>query len=149
MFKSIILLTTSKCNLFCPHCYAPKDTKEMDNNTIIRFLRDAHKEGMEYVCLTGGEPLLRKGFLDLLSQIKDMGYKISLFTNGTLLSRSLSQLLSKFKVLVNVSVDGATSSVAESIRGLGNFKRIIRGMELLKKEKVFYYCILHDQIKFI
>ena len=74
------------CDLRCPFCHnsdlldinAPALMEEGD---LLSFL--AGRRGLlEGVCLTGGEPLMRRDLKELCAKIKDLGFLIKLDTNG-------------------------------------------------------------------
>ena len=81
---------TRGCNLRCPFCQnkglaVPEcfDEKEIiPVQNIIDFLK-MRKSRLQGVCITGGEPTLQTDLMDFIRQIKDMGYKVKLDTNGT------------------------------------------------------------------
>ena len=50
--------------------------------SVADILNQVKKYNSEYVCLTGGEPLLQKEAFPLLQQLCDLGYKVSLETSG-------------------------------------------------------------------
>ena len=86
----------SGCNLRCPFCHnaslvtghAPT---AMDEEEFFAFLKK-RKGLLDGVCVTGGEPTLRKDLPDFLRKIKEAGYLIKLDTNGTN-PRMLRQLI--------------------------------------------------------
>ncbi|MBR2805985.1 MAG: anaerobic ribonucleoside-triphosphate reductase activating protein [Oscillospiraceae bacterium] len=78
---------TCGCNMKCPFChnrdlvFIPENFAYTDPDDIIRFLEK--RQGiLEAVCITGGEPLLQTGILDFLAQIKALGFKVKVDTNG-------------------------------------------------------------------
>jgi len=79
-----IFIRTSGCHLRCTYCdttYAYYDGKKMSNNDIVEEIK---KHPTRYICLTGGEPLLQEASLDLMKQLCDLGYFVSLETSGDL-----------------------------------------------------------------
>lgn len=71
------------CNLDCSWCdtvYAKKEGKEMKLEDVM-----AEVESLEanFVCVTGGEPLMQKTTIQLLERLLDEGYNVSLETNGS------------------------------------------------------------------
>ncbi|HAR35427.1 MAG TPA: hypothetical protein DCR87_00695 [Acidobacteria bacterium] len=85
-----IFIRLSGCNLRCPFCdtkYAWKGGKELRPDEIIAQIAKIKKNyRVNWVCLTGGEPLLQE-VGPLVRLLKRNGYRIHLETNGT---RSLS-----------------------------------------------------------
>lgn len=77
-----VFVRTSGCHLRCHYCdtkYAYHEGEKMSQQQIIESVR-AH--GAKYVCITGGEPLLQKEIYPLLTELCDLGYRVSLETSG-------------------------------------------------------------------
>ena len=75
------------CNMRCPFCHNFELVEHIpqavcDDGELISFL-EKRKGMLDGVCLTGGEPLLNPGCLELMGRIKEMGYALKLDTNGT------------------------------------------------------------------
>ncbi len=75
------------CNLRCPFCHNSAlvlgdGDLQMDEADFFSFL-SKRKGLLDGVCITGGEPLLRKDLLPFLQKIKDLGFAVKLDTNGT------------------------------------------------------------------
>lgn len=73
------------CNFRCPFCHNPSlvlGTEAITEESVLAFLKQ--RQGLlDGVAITGGEPLLSAGLEDLLRQIRSLGYKIKLDTNGS------------------------------------------------------------------
>lgn len=76
------------CNFRCPFCHNsalvihPENNKAIPFNEILDFLKK--RVGLlDAVVVTGGEPTLMKDLEDKISQIKELGYKVKLDSNGT------------------------------------------------------------------
>ncbi|MBQ0067694.1 MAG: anaerobic ribonucleoside-triphosphate reductase activating protein, partial [Phascolarctobacterium sp.] len=77
------------CNFYCPFCHNselinPKIAQPlMDEQELLEFLQK--RQGLlDGVCVSGGEPTLQPDLPYLLKEIKKLGYKIKLDTNGTM-----------------------------------------------------------------
>ena len=84
------------CNLRCPFCHnaslvVGQTPTAMTEDEFFTFLKK-RKGLLDGVCVTGGEPTLRKDLPDFIGQIKEMGYLVKLDTNGSN-PRMLRQLL--------------------------------------------------------
>ncbi len=98
------------CNFRCPYCHNPElvDSKSdiaptpLDLEEIFSYLSTYNKM-IEGICLSGGEPLLHKGLFDLCRQLRSLGMKIKLDTNGSLPKR-IGPLL-EYSLLDYVAVD--------------------------------------------
>lgn len=75
------------CNFRCPYCHnmglvlSPEDQPEISKAEILDFLKK-RKNILEGICITGGEPTLAADLFDFISNIKVLGYKVKLDTNG-------------------------------------------------------------------
>lgn len=81
-------LFTAGCNMRCPFCHnAPLVTrageqKYYENDEILSFLKK--RQGvLDGVAITGGEPTLADGLYEFMFEVRSLGYKIKLDTNGT------------------------------------------------------------------
>src|SRR4030066_2495441 len=80
---------TDKCNLKCIYCMPLEGVKffkekdVMTNEEILRFVRIAGKHGLRNIRITGGEPLMRRDIIGLISSINQTGGRdLSITTNG-------------------------------------------------------------------
>lgn len=81
-----VFVRTTACNLRCTYCdtkYSYFEGDKMSFDQILDKIKSfaAPGEG-NHVCVTGGEPLAQKGTLELMKTLCDMGYVVSLETNG-------------------------------------------------------------------
>jgi len=84
--SSVVFL--SKCNFNCPFCHNPElvnDSGEFLDITLEEFSEylDSRIKWIEAVCITGGEPTLHEGLIDLMKLIKSKGMLVKLDSNGT------------------------------------------------------------------
>jgi 7-carboxy-7-deazaguanine synthase len=79
-----VFIRTSGCHLRCNYCdtqYAYYEGQALEINKIIEKVKTYPAK---HVCLTGGEPLLQKASLELMTQLCDLNYSLSLETSGDL-----------------------------------------------------------------
>lgn len=131
---------TSRCNLRCKHCYLEPDFagRELTGAEWCDLLDEMADAGCLRLLITGGEPLLRKDFLDVYAHAKHRGFLITLFTNGTLLTQEIVDYLKEYPpFLVEVSLFGSNQEVAERVtQTQGYFEACIRGIQLLIERKI-------------
>jgi MoaA/NifB/PqqE/SkfB family radical SAM enzyme len=81
---------TDLCNLHCKHCYQnvslDRLEKELSRNEALRAVDDMADAGAAYVALSGGEPLIRPNFFDVIDRITDHEMGLAVATNATLLN---------------------------------------------------------------
>lgn len=131
------------CNLRCKFCHNPRlvnmpdHTENVTLKDIVTFL-EKRKGILEGVCISGGEPTVHKDLESLIRQIKVMGYKVKLDTNGTN-PEAVKNLIDQG--LVNyVAVDiKATAEKYEEVAGCGvNTDNIKKTIEIVMNSKVDY-----------
>ncbi len=74
----------SGCNLRCRWCDTPYALREGETAELSEILRRVELLGCGRVEVTGGEPLMQPGTIDLLRMLCDVGYETLLETNGSL-----------------------------------------------------------------
>lgn len=131
---------TGKCNLRCIHCYYPgceSHKNELSTEEIKRALEEMSAFGVQWIIFSGGEPLLRKDFLEIADHARSLGFKnISLATNGTLIDREIARQLKAMNMDVQVSIDDV-AEIHDMMRGLkGSFDQAMRGIKLLQEEGI-------------
>jgi radical SAM protein with 4Fe4S-binding SPASM domain len=102
---------TRQCNLSCIHCYASADNhkspQEMDNAAGRAFIRDLADFGVPVILFSGGEPLLRKDLFPLTSLARELGIRVALSTNGTLITDKVAREIKRIGFAeVGISLDG-------------------------------------------
>ncbi|WP_299825634.1 radical SAM protein, partial [uncultured Phascolarctobacterium sp.] len=103
---------TDRCNLHCRYC-RPEVSEHVPHNEILRYeelwriCRAALQLGILKFKITGGEPLLRKGYSDFIAGLKQTEgvEQVTLTTNGTLLAQQLPALIAAGVDSINVSLD--------------------------------------------
>ncbi|MDW8034870.1 MAG: radical SAM protein [Candidatus Korarchaeum sp.] len=136
----IVWIVTGQCNLSCPYCYATyyQGEQPLKGEVLRKVLEDARSTGIEYINYTGGEPLIRDDMLNIIKETVDLGIEVSLFTNLTLMREEVASELSKREVFVMTSLDGPRD-VYEAVKGIGTWKRFLRGIKSLKKFNLLFH----------
>jgi cyclic pyranopterin phosphate synthase len=104
---------TDRCNLRCTYCMPPEglewlpSDEALTDDEVVRLVGVAVSEGVTEVRFTGGEPLVRRGLVDIVRRVAEMTPRprISLTTNGIGLARTASALKAAGLNRVNVSLD--------------------------------------------
>jgi cyclic pyranopterin phosphate synthase len=101
---------------------------------IVEVTRVAVSMGVDKVRITGGEPLVRKGIVDLVELISaiDGINDLAMTTNGVLLNRFAQPLAEAGLNRVNISLDTMDSKKYRDITRLGNIEDVLRGIEAAK-----------------
>jgi molybdenum cofactor biosynthesis enzyme MoaA len=123
---------TSRCNNNCKYCFGPpKNLDEMDFLKLKELFRLFHKNGVKAVVLTGGEPLVREDFEDIIKELKKYNFKIFLDTNGDLFFKYSDLILNNVDV-IGLPIDFPN----KSYRNLDNLDTVLKILNFFKnKEK--------------
>lgn len=130
------------CNFSCKMCYVRKTRKEVEESPrkILtlddwrRIAKEARDVGMLYLLLTGGEPLLWPDFWTLYEELIDMGFLISINTNGSLIDEAaIARFRRRPPQKINITLYGAGDESYRNLCGVGGvFSRVdsaIRGLQ--------------------
>ncbi len=123
---------TRTCNLRCIHCYsdsmATQYPGELDWEQMKAVVADLAAYQIPSLLLSGGEPTIHPRFLDLVNLASDSGLKLTISTNGTLITPEKATALKAANVAyVGISLDGI-GEVHDQFRGKeGAFKAAVRG----------------------
>ncbi|GAB4102865.1 radical SAM protein [Micromonospora taraxaci] len=142
--ENLTISLTLACNQACQHCWVDAGKAqpgELDDDEIRSVLTQARGLGARHVKFTGGEPLLRPGFVDLMRCAYDQGFRISLETNGTVLSEATLGELTRIgdRLHLYVSLDGASAATHDSFRGQrGAFTRTVDNLRRLCDNDLYF-----------
>ncbi|MGR3301455.1 MAG: 12,18-didecarboxysiroheme deacetylase [Candidatus Scalindua sp.] len=165
-----------RCNLKCVHCYSQsKDIEysgELNTKEAKAMLDGLAEYGAPVILFSGGEPLMRKDLMELITYAKDKGLRAVISTNGTLITEEKAEELKQFGLsYVGISLDGLKET-NDKFRGIeGAFDDALQGIrncmklgikvglrftinkrnaqdipgifELIEKEKIPRVCFYH------
>ncbi len=123
---------TRTCNLRCVHCYsdsnAMKYPGELDWAQMQSVVADLATYKVPSLLLSGGEPMIHPRFFDLVEMASDVGLKLTISTNGTLITPDKAAILKASNVAyVGISLDGIGKIHDEFRRKEGAFDAAVRG----------------------
>lgn len=127
---------TSRCNFRCEMCYVHDECHSRDKLSTEQWLslaEDIKKAGTLFLLLTGGEPLLREDFPYLYTELKKMGFMVSINTNGSLLHKHFDLFKKYPPSRVNVSLYGADDETYEKLCKTKMFSQVIENVKKLKE----------------
>jgi radical SAM protein with 4Fe4S-binding SPASM domain len=133
---------TGHCNYRCKHCYmSAPDAKfgELSHDQIMSIVQQLIDCGVMEVSLTGGEPLVRKDFMQIVDALLAGGITITtIYSNGKLVTHELLDQLAQRGIYpeFNMSYDGV-DGWHDWLRGIPNAGKIVEEAFLRCKEKGF------------
>lgn len=122
-----------RCNSACGYCDLPlnQGRPEMARAEVARVFAGLHRDGLRHVFVQGGEPLLRRDLLEVLADLRGIGFSLSLVSNGTRLTPAIAGRLARLEVEVAVSLDSLDRATYRDIRGADQLRQTLRGIEAL------------------
>jgi cyclic pyranopterin phosphate synthase len=118
---------TDRCNFRCQYCM-PEDIQFQDKSHILSyeemlvFAEACLQLGVTKVRVTGGEPLVRRGVVWFVGQLKELGFEeVTMTTNGFLLEENLEGLVEAGLDRINISLD---TLQPETFTGLSRRRRL-------------------------
>lgn len=128
---------TRACNLNCASCYNRPHGRypEQRWRQLRSWAKEFYASGVYEVRCTGGEPTAREGFFDFVDELHEIGFYLSMGTNGVYEPEILRQVLSAPFDWIIVSVDGGTRSTHEAVRGAHTYDRALSTLRILCEEK--------------
>ncbi|GAK58904.1 molybdenum cofactor biosynthesis protein A [Candidatus Vecturithrix granuli] len=147
VIESLRVSVTDRCNLRCRYCMPPEGVEFIEHDEILRYeemdriIRVAVHLGVYKVRLTGGEPLVRKGLIDFarrLGQLEGIR-KLSLTTNGILLSQYAASLKEAGVDYLNISLDTLNR---EKFRQITRFDRLNTVLDGIRTAKAVGFSLI-------
>ncbi len=114
-----VFVRLTGCPMRCTYCdtaYAFHDGQQKEIEEIIQEIK---KFDTNYVTVTGGEPLAQKNCIDLMNQLCELGYQVSLETGGAL---DIKDVHSKVKIILDVKTPKSNEDKNNFWPNLANIK---------------------------
>ncbi len=126
---------TNRCNFSCQHCYSRTDpSDELDCRTLFSCIEKIVTAGVLSINFGGGEPLLRKDLNDIAAFASQKGLRVSMNSNGFLISRETAlRLKANGFSKVGISIDSHVPEVHDRFRGIrGSHEKAVGALAHLK-----------------
>ena len=138
------LAVTDRCNLRCQYCMPAHGIDIVDRKELLTFkemyriTRVLSELGVNKVRLTGGEPFVRKNFIDFLEMLSfnDKLDEINITTNGALISKHISKLEELKINTINLSIDSLSKENFAKITRRDVFDEVYSTLEALEKSNL-------------
>ncbi len=131
---AIIWVLTRRCFYECSHCDSWRDETPIDLAMLEVVAGKIAQARTKIVALSGGEPMMVKTLEPIVERLKSAGKKVSINTNGHLLEENADWVVRLGVDHVQVSVDGHTAELHDSIRRRhGSFDKILRGIDRVRR----------------
>lgn len=130
---------TRRCNLDCIHCRAVAGGEAPEGALSLEDYRTLFENVASFsspiIILTGGEPLLRDDIFRIAASASNLGLRVALSTNGTLVSlETARRLIENGVTSVSISIDGSTAGIHDDFRQQpGAFAASLDGMKIFQE----------------
>lgn len=127
---------TDLCNLRCKYCMPESGVKSLCHSDIlsieeiVEIVKVASKNGIKKIRLTGGEPLVRRGFINLCKQISEINEieDIAITTNGVHLKDMADELFENKVRRINFSLDTLVKEKYNDITRRNDFDKTMESL---------------------
>ena len=130
---------TDRCNLRCNYCmpaegldWLPTEQTLTDDEVVRLITIGVQRLGIREVRFTGGEPLLRRGLVDIVARTHVLGVETSLTTNALGLTRTAQALADAGLDRINASIDSVRPETFATITRRDRLADVVSGLEAAK-----------------
>ena len=133
------------CNMDCKMCYIKMSKEKQESIARLRtkeewieLAQKAKEKGMLFLLLTGGEPFLVKDFKELYIELHNMGFCISINSNGTMIDEDVIEWLKHYPPMrINMTLYGASNETYGRLcNNPKGFTQVTKAISLLKENNI-------------
>jgi radical SAM protein with 4Fe4S-binding SPASM domain len=135
---------TYRCQFDCVHCYckgSEDKNKELTTTQWKKILDKIQRAGCFWLGFTGGDPLVRRDFLDIYSYAREKGFLVTILTNGYGLTKKiLDRFAQSPPYSLEITVNGITRKTFESVTmSDGSYACVMANIRKLKAMGILVY----------
>lgn len=139
LLKNFYISLTNRCNLSCIHCCSscsPKEKDILSTGEIMNIIDKLKQFEPKNIILTGGEPLIRNDFKEIVSYIRSIlpSVNLALSTNSILIDYENIDFIVKNFNQIDISIDGVDEETCSAVRGKGVFGKVISSIQNLQNK---------------
>lgn len=135
----VLIELTHRCNFHCAHCYLPDRpaARTLPTVRLLELLEELAGMGTLFLGLSGGELFLRPDWAVIARRARQLGFHLTILTNGSLLDDAAADTLAEIDACVDISLYAAEREVFERVTGRsGSFAATVAGMHRLRERGV-------------
>ncbi len=139
--SEIIWNITNRCNLLCDHCYMSADAhqkpEQLSDEESIALVRQMADVGVPLLFMSGGEPMMRSNFWEILGEARSHDMHVVVSTNATMINRDIAKRLKSSGIdWIATSLYGP-AEFHDSLVGVpGTRDRVVETIKILREEGV-------------
>jgi radical SAM protein with 4Fe4S-binding SPASM domain len=139
--SDIIWNITNRCNLLCDHCYMAADghalPDQLSDEETIDIVRRMGEAGVPVVFLSGGEPMMRPNFWEILAEVNAQGVRPTISTNCTMIDEESAKRLKEYGVRwIATSMYGPAEFHDAMVGVPGTHARVVAAIKALRAEGI-------------
>jgi len=139
--SDIIWNITNRCNLLCDHCYMAADghalPDQLTDEETIDIVRRMGEAGVPVVFLSGGEPMMRPNFWEILAEVNAQGVRPTISTNCTMIDEASAKRLATYGVRwIATSMYGPAEFHDAMVGVPGTHARVVAAIKALRAEGI-------------
>lgn len=139
--SSMIWNITNRCNLLCNHCYMAADSHDLPNELsdeeTLDFVGRLDEAGVPVVFLSGGEPMMRPNFWEILEAVHKTGVRPTISTNCTLITEETAARLKENGVRwIATSMYGPAEFHDAMVGVPGTHAKVVEAIKTLRRHGV-------------
>ncbi|MCQ2465464.1 MAG: radical SAM protein [Oscillospiraceae bacterium] len=156
--RNLFLELTLRCNERCLHCGSrcgdvpSEELTPAQYHDILRQIAGDFDVKEFTLCITGGEPLVRSDFFDIMDDANKQGYMWGMTSNGILITPDVAKDLARTGMkTISISIDGTEATHDAFRRTPGGWKKAMAGIENLIRVGTFKHVqvttvVTHENI---
>jgi radical SAM protein with 4Fe4S-binding SPASM domain len=139
--SEVIWNITNRCNLLCDHCYMAADghtkPEQLGDEEALALVDQMVELGVPVLFMSGGEPMMRKNFWEILEHARRGGMHVTISTNATLIDREAARRLKSLGVdWIATSLYGPPHFHDKMVGVPGTHSKVISAIKILREEGV-------------
>lgn len=126
---------TDNCNFRCTYCMPDEDytflpsQQLMTTDEIYEIAETFVALGVKKIRITGGEPMVRKDFMDIMTRLSELPVELTLTTNGVLIDKHLDDLIAVGVRSINISLDTLNPIKFHQITKRNHFHKVLQNIQ--------------------
>lgn len=139
--SEIIWNITNRCNLLCDHCYMAADgqkkPEQLSDEEAMALVDQMGTAGVPLLFMSGGEPMVRGNFWDILERARELDIRVTVSTNATMIDRDTAKRLKGLGIdWIATSLYGPDDFHDAMVRVPGTRAKVIEAIKILREEGV-------------
>jgi radical SAM protein with 4Fe4S-binding SPASM domain len=139
--SDVIWNITNRCNLRCDHCYMAADShvrpNELTDDETLTLVDQMGERELPALFLSGGEPMIRRNFWEILERARGYGIRVTVSTNCTMIDREAARRLKSNGIdWIATSLYGPDDFHDAMVGVPGTRRRVVEAIKVLREEGV-------------